>query len=722
MNRKPLTLALSLLLGSILLPPSMRAADAPPKKAGDNAPIEAGDTPYEGNRVFIPPAPELKVLYFNGPNPSALGTLEVQLDKVKRIPPAGVVVPEKDRAELEAGVKQLGTEIEALQKDAGAKDAAGLLPDVQIYYNAVRYALKYDEFFDKGQIPKAKVLLNEGLERAKELREGKPAWTKASGLVVRGYVSKIDGSVQPYGLVIPESVMADPTKKHRLDIWYHGRGETLNEISFLSEHEKSAGQFTPPDTIVLHPYGRYCNGNRFAGEVDTFEALDSVKKHYTIDNNRILERGFSMGGAACWMMATHYADHWAAAAPGAGYSETADFLHIKDLSTIPWYQQKMWGLYDSTTMAVNLFDVPVVAYSGELDGQKQAADEMVKAAKEVGITFPYVIGIGAHHNYTPAAKEELNKLLDAIAAKGRDVFPKHVKLATYSLKYNTMDWVMIDALEHHWEQATVDAEIDDGQAVRMTTANVAMLQLSLWPTELTVDGMQVSMPGPRVLPKAIFLQKVDGKWNVSLFPNLWTGSGGGPEYHLQKRHNLQGPIDDAFMDSFIMVSPTGKPMNEKTGEWVKHEEAHAIDAWRKQFRGEARVKDDSAVTDADIAGSNLVLWGDPSSNAILAKIADKLPIKWDAQAVHVGDKTYPAAGNVPVLIYPNPLNPTHYVVLNSGFTFREYDYENNARQTPKLPDWAIVDITIPPSAQSPGGIADAGFFGEKWELGGGVKK
>ena len=55
---------------------------------------------------------------------------------------------------------------------------------------------------------------------------------------------------------------------------------------------------------------------------------------------------------------------------------------------------------------------------------------------------------------------------------------------------------------------------------------------------------------------------------------------------------------------------------------------------------------------------------------------------------------------MPVLIYPNPLNPKRYVVLNSGFTFREYDYLNNARQVPKLPDFAVVDIDVPVSARS----------------------
>jgi len=69
-----------------------------------------------------------------------------------------------------------------------------------------------------------------------------------------------------------------------------------------------------------------------------------------------------------------------------------------------------------------------------------------------------------------------------------------------------------------------------------------------------------------------------------------------------------------------------------------------------------------------------------------------------------------------VLVYPNPLNPKRYVVLNSGFTFREYDYLSNARQTPKLPDWAIVDVSVPVSSRAPGGIVNAGFFGERWEF------
>jgi hypothetical protein len=173
---------------------------------------------------------------------------------------------------------------------------------------------------------------------------------------------------------------------------------------------------------------------------------------------------------------------------------------------------------------------------------------------------------------------------------------------------------------------------------------------------------------------------------------------------LHKVHGLQGPIDDAFLDSFIFVTPTGKPLAPAVAPWVANEEKRAIAEWHRQFRGDAQVREDKDITDGDIAGSNLILWGDPGSNRILARIADKLPMRWPA-----------AAGQAAILIYPNPLNPKKYVVLNSGFTFREADYLSNARQTPKLPDWAIVDTSGPADGRFPGKIVQAGFFDENWK-------
>jgi hypothetical protein len=132
-------------------------------------------------------------------------------------------------------------------------------------------------------VAKATALLDQGDERATDLAQGHAPWTTATSLVVRGYISKIDHSVQPYGLVVPPSYSPTAPHRWRLDAWFYGRNETLSEINFPADRTRNFGEFAPRDTIVLHLYGRFCNASRFAGEVDFFEALDAVKRRYAID-------------------------------------------------------------------------------------------------------------------------------------------------------------------------------------------------------------------------------------------------------------------------------------------------------------------------------------------------------------------------------------------------------------------------------------------------------
>lgn len=655
------------------------------------------------------------VLYSDGPADNVV-------DKVRKVPPVPKEAPSPtEKADLQQGADALGQEINKLKETLkGKPELLALLPDVQIFHNAVRYAVAHDEIFEaKKEVPVAKKHLQSGMERAKALAEGKAPWTTQTGLVVRGYVSKIDGSVQPYGLVVPASYQAAGTTRHRLDVWCHGRGETLSEVNFLQQRQTSPGEFVPANAFVLHPYGRYCCANKLAGEIDCFEALEHIKKNYRIDDNRLVMRGFSMGGAACWQFAVHYPSQWCAAAPGAGFSETAEFLNIFQAEKVQPtdYEKKLWHMYDCTDYAINLFNLPTVAYSGEIDKQKQAADIMAKALSAEGIEMVHIIGPKTGHSYHPEAKREINRRIDAIAARGRQLAPPQVKFQTWTLRYNQSYWVTIHGMDQHWERARIEAEIVGRGGVRLSTQGVTELELALpaghapfdvtKPVKITIDG--ASIDGPKALSDRSWtarLAKKAGTWTV--VDSFADG--------LRKQHGLQGPIDDAFMDRFVMVQPTGKPLNANVGKWVDTEMKHAITHWRQQFRGEALVKNDVDIAATDIANSNLILWGDPSSNAVLAKIADKLPIKWTSQGPSVNGKDYNADGHVPVLIYPNPLNPKKYVVLNSGFTFREYDYLNNARQIPKLPDYAIIDITVPVNSRLPGRVATAGFFDEAWQL------
>lgn len=628
---------------------------------------------------------------------------------LKPIPPPGIELTPTDRQELTSGLDRLNTALARIP----ATDP--LLPDVLIYREAVRHALTHNEFFKPEDIRKAHTLLKNGLERAHQLAEGKAPWTQATGLIVRGYRSRIDDSIQPYGLVIPASYSAATPHRWRLDAWFHGRNETLSEVNFLFERETRPGEFTPPHAIVLQLYGRFCNASRFAGEADFHEALAAAKRHYPIDENRILIRGFSMGGASAWDIGAHFAGDWAAVAPGAGFSEAKNFLNLdltKPDAPFAW-EQKLWRMYDAIEYAVNLANTSTVAYNGDQDRQKQAADMMEAALAKEGITLTRITGPQTGHRYHPQSKIEIEDKLSAAAALGRDPYPRELVFTTFTLQYNRMKWLELDGLERHWERARVNAQID--KAVNLTTTNVTALTLRFAsggapflpgrPVNININGQTLQAPGPNS----------DRSWRVHIRRNnnQWALTPTTQPASLAKVPNLQGPIDHAFLNRFIIVRPTGQPQRPETAAWVTAEMERAIREWRKQFRGEPIVKDDSAITPEDIANSNLILWGDPGSNTVLSRLANQLPVKWTPTGLTHNGQTYNAT-HAPILIYPNPLNPTRYIVLNSGFTFREFDYLNNARQTPKLPDWAIVDTTTPPGPRYPGRIAAAGFYNEQW--------
>src|SRR4051794_30444247 len=98
-------------------------------------------------------------------------------DSVRRIPPPGITITEPDRAELQSGADALGKKIDDLkaeyQQNPGKMD---LLPDIQIFHNAVRYALKYNEFYNPREVNVARDLLKAGNARADELKIGKASW------------------------------------------------------------------------------------------------------------------------------------------------------------------------------------------------------------------------------------------------------------------------------------------------------------------------------------------------------------------------------------------------------------------------------------------------------------------------------------------------------------------------------------------------------------------
>ncbi|WP_339612599.1 prolyl oligopeptidase family serine peptidase [uncultured Rubinisphaera sp.] len=648
-------------------------------------------------------------------------------EEVRAVPPVGITLSEQDHQELTTGIDQLDEMIEQLRKRKDARTPA-LLPDIEIFARALRQNIEHSELYSDNEVKAAKSVLAEGKRRAEALLEGDAPWTTQTGLVVRGYRSRIDNTVQPYGLEIPHNYSFGHNDKFRLDLWFHGRGEKVLETSFINQRMNRRGQYQPANTFILHPYGRYSNAFKFAGEVDVLEALEHARQNYRIDEHRIAVRGFSMGGAGCWQMAVHYPDLFFAANPGAGFAETPEFLKSFQQETLnpTWYEQKLWRMYDCTDNALNLYQLPVVAYSGELDIQKQAADIMEQALAKENIRLTHIIGPETKHAIHPESNKIITTKLDSLAEHVSLDPPQQLRFITHTLKYNKLHWLTVTGLEQHWEPSRVYAELEpENKRILVSVQGVTGLDLNFpagtcsFPLdqkiEIHLTTKYQSRPSLHKQIMELDRPGTDRSWSCSLrwAGRQWVQQSAEPT-GLKKKHNLQGPVDDAFMESFTVVSPTGTSWHDHVGDWTNAEQQHFIQEWRRHFRGDAVVVDDTKLTDEKIANSNLILFGDPSSNQYLAKIIDRLPLEWTEEKLVFKGKSYDPAVHAPILIFPNPENPSRYIVLNSGFTYREYAYLNNARQVPKLPDWAIINLNTKPNALWPGQVVEAGFFDEYW--------
>ncbi len=614
----------------------------------------------------------------------------------------------EEEAGIAARLGVLEGRFEAVRGHERAADAA-------IFLKAVRYALEFDEWYDKKAadgVKKAMRLLDEAEARMESLKRDEVPWMQRAGWKVLGFFSAVDGSAQPYAVEVPEGLKWGAGEKAvPMWIWLHGRGDTATDLHFIAGKlgATKPGQFQPKGTIVIHPFGRYCNGWKSAGETDVFEARDDAVARFNVDGDRIALAGFSMGGAGAWHLGAHFADQWACVHAGAGFVDVKRYQKLTQEKMPPVYEQTLWGVYDVPGYARNFFNVPLVVYSGEQDSQRDAAAYMEEVLAGEGFKMRHHIGPGMGHKYHPEVIQVVQAEIEAAVAKGREAMPKRVVLQTRTLGYSKLFWVRLLSQEKAWEDTRIEAELGEKGMLRVVTKNARAFEVS---PSFEVSGVVVdgAVFGPK---ERAFVKGDDGRWRVRTNVEM-------KEWAMwRKREGQCGPIEEPLKRSFVVVLPEGDSVSVAVTKWVEQESQHFIKRWRGLMRGDVRVKKAAEVTAEDMVKHTLVLWGDAKSNALVAKVLEagstkKLPMMWDEKVLRLGELEVDWATHVPVMVRPNPMEPRGTVILNSGLTFREAHDKTNSLQNPKLPDWAVFEVTGAPDAERAGRVVGAGFFGEEW--------
>ncbi len=611
-------------------------------------------------------------------------------------PPAPVVpVTPEERAQIEQKAAQLDAALGPLR----GKVDDDLLADTEVYLKAARWILRYNEFYSKAYVAQTLAVLDTGIQRASELASGKPSWPKRTGSFVRGYRSRVDGSVQPYAVTVPENIQAGTPQW--LEVNLHGRGATLNEVSFIYSHDHAKLAPTDHEFIKLDVFGRANVAYRWAGEADVLEAIESVRKHYNIDPKRIAMRGFSMGGGGAWHLGLHYPDQWAVVEAGAGFVETK--VHGK-VENPPIYAT----IYDVMNSSLNAVNTPTVGYGGQDDPQLRASVFVREQLQREGYHFEpdglnfkttelnaiFLVGPHTQHKWHPDSKKVSDAFVLQNMTRGIQE-PAALRFVTYTERYNRCFWVTVDQLEHDYERAQVDSQHGDNFDLRVTTRNVARLTLHREHPVKTfvIDGQ--SFPSG----DAETFEKAGGKWKKAA-----------ASHGLEKSHGLQGPIDDAFMDAFLCVKPDGTAASSPVSDFAVKQLDRFAQEFPEWMRGDVPVTTVSRVTRAEEGSHNIVAFGTPATNPLIARAVKTTPIRWTAQAIVVGDRKFDSATHMLSMIYPNPENPKRYLVINSGHTFHEADFKGtNALLYPRVGDWAVTDIAT-------GKVVAEGVFDRNWKL------
>ncbi len=563
------------------------------------------------------------------------------------------------------------------------------------------------------------------------LAAGTDPFAGRRGTILRSYRSEGDGSLQSYSLGVPGDYKAD--KPFPLLVSLHGHG-------WYAPFQGHPAR-TNNGLLTVAPHGRGSQDYMLAAEDDVLAVIDDVVRDYWVDLDRIVVEGSSMGGTGSWQLGVHHPGRFAAIAPVCGNADRRAWDAWKPKRRRVRYEMpprfaelRNWLLdsVEPVAYAGNLLNLPALAAHGAIDDVVPAANSrnMAEAAKKLGCPIEYQEFPNVRHWGFPS--DFFTKRWDWMLAQKRDPAPERVRFRTAHLRHDGAYWVRIERFVEPMKFAEIDARHLGEGTLEITTSNVSALWVrspafrqSSDPglpkgrtpnteppkggtTNVKIDGQEVRVDGHEAT-----LVRSDGKWSAGRLPS-----------GLAKKKGLEGPIGDAFLGSFLLVRGTTSADAWEREVIAREVEAKARD-WERLFNCRPRVKDDTAVTDADIERHHLVLYGGPAANALTARIAPKLPIVLPQVAnlreVRVGNKTFKGDDVGVKLCYPNPLNPERYVVVFAGLSPAALDQVNNRfgnwfgwgpYDNYDWFDFGVFDART----LSPETFLCVGFFDQAWQL------
>ncbi|NLF15994.1 MAG: prolyl oligopeptidase family serine peptidase [Lentisphaerae bacterium] len=560
-------------------------------------------------------------------------------------------------------------------------------------------------------------LLEQARTALAEARAGKVLRARPGQLSELAYITGNDHTVQPYYLYLPKAY--DPSRPWPLMVFLHGYVPTISIMDPWLLSQEAYDVADRHGFILLTVYGRRNTDFQGVGEVDVEEATREVQDLYAVDPERVHLTGVSMGGAGAYYIGLRRPGRYASISTMDGQTDMHAWwpLILRDWprsrDDIPAFRRWLVELDNPVDLVMNARNQHLFVLHGENDPLVPVAQSrtMVDLARAQGIELEYceVPGAGHYIYWDPAI---LDKAWGWQKAFRRQPSPPRVTFKTFSLEYDRAYWCRIGDFVRWGIPATLDCRVaPDGSGLLATTANVRLLVIDAKAVPLdTAAGLKAVVNGVERTAS----RNAAGDFEIVCEEPAAAPAGATPAadaWPPRKRHGLSGPIEEAFDGPFVVV--TGTAGNDDEDRRLAAQVERWADEWDRFADGRPPVLLDSQVTEAVIARRNLVLFGTPESNLILARLHDRLPVRIGPQRYEVAGKTYEGPDLGMVLCYPNPLNPQRYVVVYAGALYGERCGINHKHDL--LPDF-IVFNTRRFNYDDTNEHEVAGFFDMAWRL------
>lgn len=562
----------------------------------------------------------------------------------------------------------------------------------------------------------------EGLNAS--IEEGGDPYAGLTGAFTRAYRSPIDGRLQPYAVYIPPGRQRSPRP---LVVSLRGLSSPLmlnlrQVLGFDREEgeeaERAARGFPDSvgdhDAIYVVPWGYGDTLFRFMGEEDVLAVMQTVQRVYAVDPDRVYLTGLSMGGIGALDLATHFAQEFAAVLALAG---TADLRRYSEFRRYPAYS---WELtladeYCAAGYAANLRHVPVLAVHGLRDGTHYShSSEFVEQLQNMGYRASLETPNLRHNVWRTTYAD--GGTMDRLGGYERVGFPPQVDLTTPSYRYATAYWLTIERLAavHAFGRVSGTFRRRGGARVlALETDGVLGIRLDLEdaPARWRRDSLTVRVDGDVVCEgpcwRTVSVARGAGAWAE--------GSNGAVTSARLKGPGLSGPVQDAWHGPMIVAYGTGD--SDLMGLTRRLAQAEA--RFGPRVTVQLEVVADHAVTAEQMAAHHVILVGTPDPTTPIGRAVAQIPLSIDGAGLRLGEHRLEGEHLSGVVIYPNPLEPSRYLVWKMGTSAPALDA---LRFVPRfLPDFAVFDQSVRqnmPDRRTFRGatVLAGGFFTDSWSL------